>query len=509
MHGSKGVRFLAIGLDAADPEFIHDLIERGELPRLKALRDQGMWGQVESPAGIGSGAVWPTFMTGADPDEHGIYSSRPWNAETMQLSRLATDGLRPFWERLAAGGCRTAVLDVPFMPVLGLRDGIEIAEWGAHDKLTGEISVSPSGFERWVADNGGVHPFAASSTPPKGPRDLKGLAQLSASCLAGARQRGELASRLMSRQEFDLAIIGFSELHHASHYLWHTLDPGPSQSQPRNHRESDGTPSPLVDLCRESDRQIGRLVDIAGSECTVLVFSLHGMRRSYGVPGVLDAVLQSQGFLFPEGLGSRSLSARARRALKQSKAWMPPVLRGAVRSRTPARLAQLTRPADMPPYDWSRTTAFPVPTDQHGWIRVNLIGRERQGIVDPQDYGTACTRLEEVLRGLSTIDGSPVVDEVIRTAGPTMTPPQDLPDLVVHWNELEGADPLKIRAPAVSVPRIGAKFTGEHSPHGFFMLRPGIADAPRLDERVHARDLAGFIGSVVIASAASNAAGSR
>ena len=29
--------------------------------------------------------------------------------------------------------------------------------------------------------------------------------------------------------------------------------------------------------------------------------------------------------------------------------------------------------------DWSQTRAFALPSDQHGWVRINLRGREAQG----------------------------------------------------------------------------------------------------------------------------------
>src|SRR5256885_8916367 len=47
----------------------------------------------------------------------------------------------------------------------------------------------------------------------------------------------------------------------------------------------------------------------------------------------------------------------------------------------PSATRYLARPTMLPAYDWARTRAFSLPTDQHGWIRINLRGRERAGIV--------------------------------------------------------------------------------------------------------------------------------
>lgn len=87
----------------------------------------------------------------------------------------------------------------------------------------------------------------------------------------------------------------------------------------------------------------------------------------------------------------------------------------------------------LPVYDWTRTRAFSLPSDQHGWIRINLQGRERAGIVSPEQYGDTCRQLEELMRCLSGEDGRLLVREVIRTANSEEARFSKLPDLVVHW----------------------------------------------------------------------------
>src|SRR3972149_1991735 len=118
------------GPAAAEPALVKKLMDQGELPSLKALRDHGCWGEVRSPAAIGSGAVWPTFMTGEGPAVHGVYSVLPWDPRTMNLMRLTTDHLTPFWRGLSDAGYAVGVLDVPFAPVIGLAGGAEISVWG-------------------------------------------------------------------------------------------------------------------------------------------------------------------------------------------------------------------------------------------------------------------------------------------------------------------------------------------------------------------------------------------
>src|SRR3989304_5458480 len=146
-------RVLAIGIDAAEPALVKKLMDQAELPSLKALRARGCWGEARPPAATGSGAGWPTFMTGEGPAVHGVYSVLPWDPRTMNLVRLTTDHLTPFWRGLSDAGYAVGVLDVPFAPVIGLAGGAEISEWGAHDRVRGRMLVSPPGVGRprgWV-----------------------------------------------------------------------------------------------------------------------------------------------------------------------------------------------------------------------------------------------------------------------------------------------------------------------------------------------------------------------
>ncbi|HWS55643.1 MAG TPA: alkaline phosphatase family protein, partial [Pyrinomonadaceae bacterium] len=131
-HVEGGTRVLAVGLDAAEPSLVRELIARGQMPALKGLLDGGAWLRVESPSHVGSGAVWPTFLTGEGPAAHGVYGEWAWRPEAMGLTRYRGRGLRPFWKELARGGVTVGVLDVPFAPLVGLSEGFEVSEWGAH-----------------------------------------------------------------------------------------------------------------------------------------------------------------------------------------------------------------------------------------------------------------------------------------------------------------------------------------------------------------------------------------
>lgn len=131
--------------------------------------------------------------------------------------------------------------------------------------------------------------------------------------------------------------------------------------------------------------------------------------------------------------------------------------------------------------DWRRTAAFPLATDQHGWVRVNLVGREARGSLGEADYEGTCSRIEARLRGLRSHDGRPVVADVLRTTAPGDDPAHGLlPDLVVHWTEAVFAcEPVDVGGDTSPSPHPHAEQTGQHADGGFCVAAgPGAAHLP-------------------------------
>ena len=122
----------------------------------------------------------------------------------------------------------------------------------------------------------------------------------------------------------------------------------------------------------------------------------------------------------------------------------------------------------LPLYDWTNTRVFSLPTDQYGWIRINLIGREAEGSVPLREYDATCEQLKELLLNLTDYDGQPLVRNIVNTssnAEQARTNP--LPDLVVHWEDAAFAWPLRIKNSKVQVDPVARKSTGQHASEGF------------------------------------------
>jgi hypothetical protein len=129
---------------------------------------------------------------------------------------------------------------------------------------------------------------------------------------------------------------------------------------------------------------------------------------------------------------------------------------------------------------WPRMSAFALPSFYDGRIRINLRGRERDGIVEPSRYEETCRALETLLRECrDPRTGRPAVADIERasTADPLALAGSES-DLLVVWSGT---------AAALEHPRLGLigpvalRRTGGHTgPHGMaYVATPGLAPGDR------------------------------
>ena len=147
------------------------------------------------------------------------------------------------------------------------------------------------------------------------------------------------------------------------------------------------------------------------------------------LPAMLARVLA--GGPVDDGGRGRDLAAARRDAGPAAGARSPP--------RSPTALAlELTARLELRGLDWATTRAFAHPADNQGYVRLNLRGRERDGIVDA-GRGRRALRGDRRRAGdASPIPtGRPAVDEVVRVGRPLpgRSRRTGCPDLAVRWAE--------------------------------------------------------------------------
>ncbi|MGZ8202201.1 MAG: alkaline phosphatase family protein [Burkholderiales bacterium] len=370
-------RVMMIGLDGGSLDFIQASL--AALPHLRRALENGVARRLSSKTSeLLPAAVWPTLYTGTPPGEHGFYYPMQWDAESMRL-RHVRDWLycEPFWYGLARRGHRIVALDVPVTwPSRLPDDGIEITDWGAHDRLS-EFSARPAQIESEVRRRFGKYTIGPE-IPVRKP--YAQLAHMRDALVAGARRKGELARWLSTQQPWDFFIAIFSETHRAGHLFW----PAPS-AEGRTHPAGA-----LLDIYRAVDSMIGGLLDVIDlANTTVIIFSAHGMgpnaSQEHFTNKIMDRV--NERFYDPGGGTSGPQERHRQRSLMRVlREKLPPPVQHAVGQAVPSYVKDfVVNRAITVGHDWAHTPGLAILASVTGYVRFNARGRETRGILDKGD----------------------------------------------------------------------------------------------------------------------------
>jgi predicted AlkP superfamily phosphohydrolase/phosphomutase len=204
-------------------------------------------------------------------------------------------------------------------------------------------------------------------------------------------------------------------------------------------RHDQGMGDGVLRLYQAVDAEVGRIVDALPPTASVFVTSSVGMFSQYPTEELMESFCRRLGYqATPQPAASSDTPAR-RSATSVLRRLVPERARNLVSRFLPFHVqARLLSEKFAASTDWSRTTAYAPPGYYTGCLRVNLRGREPNGIVAPgAEYDEVLTRLEEDLGALRVADtGTPAIARTLRTRevfGGEVHPA--LPDLIVFWSE--------------------------------------------------------------------------
>lgn len=477
-----------VGVDAGDIEFIE--AAGGALPNLRRVLAAGRRFDLDSTADVLTGSVWPTFYTGTLPGEHGVYHPIQWDPATMRARRVSEDWIscEPFWLDLEREGETLAAFDVPFTFPSRLRRGIEINGWGTHERL-GPFSCNRPEVGRELRRRFGAHPMGHDTPVPRSFRHSEVAARRLA---AGARAKGRITRWLSDAIDWTLFLVVFGEAHRGGHVLW--PEPG--------YGEFAAPEGAMRDVYRAVDAAVGEILDGAGADATVVVFSLHGMEtnRSQGhfVRPVVDRVNAS----LAGGAGAaRSDGAKRGGLVRMLRVAVPGRLQHAIARSAPIQLLDWVSNREITGgMDWRNTPGFALRPDLHGYLRLNLAGREKEGVLEPgsgrhRDY---VDRLRQAFLSLTTGEPRrPIARDVL--AMPDVFPGARshlLPDLVVRWEKLPQATRVHSEAFGDFAAEPDTGRCGEHRSRGFAVLL-GPRKNDDLPPLAHGRDFPRFVRALL------------
>jgi predicted AlkP superfamily phosphohydrolase/phosphomutase len=455
---------LIIGLDGATWRLYEPWARAGRLPNLAALMARGSWGRLRSTVPALTMPAWSSFMTGVNPGAHGVFAFKRFARDRYGSGGLAnaTDLRAPtLWDIAGAAGRRVGVMNVPpsypLRPVNGFVVSCMLTPPGERFTYPPELQAELDGYMIDLKAPRDLRP-ESSDYPARALTYVQGLAEQT-------RRRTEAAAGLLARHPVDLFCVVFYAPDRLQHYFWDRLD---------RDREQGGGPdtdldAALAEAYAAVDAAVGRLVEAAGPDATVIVVSDHGF-----IPSPTRAVHLNR-WLADEGL------------LTQRPWWT--LRRKVVRKILPDRWRARYDTVDHILVNRARTKAWSdaIFTDTAA-IWINVAGRFPLGCVAPgAEYEAVRDRVRHGLAALRDDSGRQVIRAVHRREDVYRGPFVDeAPDLIAVCEPGFGVvyEGLRrdLRARSLFGPFREEGYTGTHDADGLYVFA-GPAVAPLGEHR--------------------------
>jgi predicted AlkP superfamily phosphohydrolase/phosphomutase len=395
-------KVFSLGLDGATLDLIKPWAEAGHLPNLRAIMQEGVWATLNSVILPFTPQAWGSFMCGVNPGKHGVYGFKQKinGRYSFQLVNNRSLRTKTLWRLLSEQGKRVILVNVPMTYPVEEVNGILI---GGMDSPGLESDfVYPPEFKQTllkVAPGYLIHLHVGAGYLDTDAKRHRGLAGL----LSMTEAREQAILHLLDNHEWDFFALNFAAIDQVQHHFWRYMNDGGPFSEA------------VLTVYRRVDEAVGRIRERLGPEVLQLVMSDHGAGAASDWVVFIDEWLRSHGLLkfkeralaragarqavdFGLGLLSRRLGSGAKDFLMRRFPGLRAKSQGFVRRSL---------------IDWPQTLVY---SGEHAaTLRVNLKGRDPQGVVDGADYERVRSQVIELLGELRDPEtNEPLVERTYR-----------------------------------------------------------------------------------------------
>jgi len=464
-NGKRGKTML-IGLDGATYTVIRPAIERGELPNLRTLMEQGSSGILKSTYPPVSPVAWTSCMTGANPAKHGIldFMEPIVNGELgIRLNNRNDCKAKPIWRHLEVDGYKSVIVNVPMTYPPDKLDGVMVS--GMDAPGPDSAYTYPPEIKQALNQAADKYILDVTDTPDHDSNPEKFLTQL----LDMVDSRRKAVKHLMETVDWDFFMIVFMASDRAQHSLWEHMDPThPRHVDGTSDRLQDGIPA----VYRALDEAVGEILERLDDDTNVVLMSDHGF-------GPVHTSVALEDFLIDKGYLALKKGTRSPSVVQKALNFFEDVGRQISRRLGSYRGKNFQFFKTM---DWENTKAFFVGSTPKVFIAQK--GRFPEGCVEPgEEYEAVRAKLIEDLKALrDPKTNEPVIEEILlREDIYTGKAYEVAADLIIRWKP--GYDTITrvnvlrngvgtVRAPLFSPHRM---WSGDHMPDGIFAVRaPGV-----------------------------------
>ena len=440
-------RILVIGIDGFNLNLINHLLPTETLPTIHDLIKTGAIGDLQSVYPTHSATAWASFITGQTPAGHGVFDFKT-RMPDGRYRHAKPNPEHTLWHILSNSGFRVGVFNFPVTfppdPVNG---------WLVSGMLSPDLHrfTYPSSL---AIDLNHVFPdyrLDVEWTLYKN-RPLDLINDLTSM----VTQRAEVARYLYDRQPVDFMAVAFIATDRAQHALWQFIDPTHPGFDPQSAAKLKPA---ILNFYYTLDKAIASLLDISSPDTLVILLSDHGF-QSIAWQFHVNDWLARRGWLSYQG----KTNSLAR--------WIRNLETPRIRQLRKRLFKDISRHVSVfspgGTIDWEKTVAF-CPWNFHQGIRINLKGRDPQGIVaDGDEFRLLREMITSSLQNLRhPTTGEAVITNIYCIEdlydGPFLA---DMPDLVF---DLAPNFALGIHQQSLFEPTGWA--SGDHSLNGFILLK--------------------------------------
>ncbi|WP_424019978.1 alkaline phosphatase family protein (plasmid) [Halorientalis pallida] len=403
---SSGMRTLLLGLDGACLPVLEPLLDDGVVPALASLCRRGYTGGLTSQLPPWTPSAWPSIYTGVNPGKHGVYGFLTFEGYDWTVVDRSDVDEFALWELLDREGGESVVVNVPVTHPPRPIDGAVVPGYVAPEDPT---CVPDDALTAADAAEYEIYPPKASEASRD--EQVSAFERL-------ARSRGRVFENLVAEHEPDFGFLQFQ----VTDTVFHER-PGDQEAVERVYAAVDDAVGRVLETCDPrnvfvvSDHGIG---EYGGYEFRVNDFlrergDVTATAGGEGMPS-WDAIARNQlrngdepDERDPTTL-ERLASAAARVGVTSQRVQRvlePLGLADAVTALAPTDAIR----AGTERVDFPASTAYMRSRIELG-VRINLAGREPEGVVDPADYDRVRDELIEALSAVETPQGRPVFQAV-------------------------------------------------------------------------------------------------
>lgn len=381
-------RLAMIGLDCATPQLVFDLW-RDELPNLKSLMDDGIYGKLRSTLPPITVPAWTSMMTSQDPGQLGFYGFRnraSYDYEDLYFANSTSVKAKTVWNYLSRHRLNSLVFGVPqTYPPKPLK-GVMVSSF-----------LTPSKDVQWT------HPREAAAEVDAAAdgdymidvRDFRTDDKdwLLEQIYEMTRRRFKAFRHFAMKKEFDfmaMVEMGIDRIHHG---FWRYFDKEHRLYEP-GHKYEDA----IKDYYRFLDVELGHLLNDLPKDTSVMITSDHGARK-------MDGAICVNEWLIQEGLLT----------LKE-------------KPDEPKRLEP-----DM--INWSKTKVWGE-GGYYARIFMNVEGREPKGQIPAAEYESFRDELKAKIEAIPDEKGNPIGTTVYKPEQTYKKVNNIAPDLIVFFGDL-------------------------------------------------------------------------